>query len=201
MKKLAFVAVLGVILAASGVFADHPGGLGIGAVTYFEYAGTLGAGGGAGVSLKVPAAPIFWALGFDFGNYAYGFTLTADYYFVEAPILADKHLSWYLGAGGFLGMRFKNYNGNTAWSYEFHEGFTHFNIGARVPVGLSWQPVEKLEVFFALVPGVGLGIYNWDYYYISPGGEEVSYEPEDPPLKKVGLHWKAGAELGVRYWF
>ena len=65
MKKILFVFVLAAIVATGTVFADHPGGFGIGV-----QGGTGGiwrSGGYGGhhhgaLSLKIPGIPIFWAI-------------------------------------------------------------------------------------------------------------------------------------------
>jgi hypothetical protein len=56
MKKLFVVCVLGLALGVTGVFAQHPGGLGIG------LQGGWSGGGSGALSLKIPSFPVYWAI-------------------------------------------------------------------------------------------------------------------------------------------
>jgi len=159
MKKFVICLVLFAILATGTVFADHPGGFGIGVQGGFGGVGTSGA-----LTLKFPSMPIFWAVDFDFGESAGALEVIGDYYLIDDIIASVFH--WYLGVGGYVGL-WAGGNDLAIWA------------GARLPIGLSIQPLPLLEVYLQVVPRIGLSI-----------------------LPGVGLHgnfW--GGNIGVRVWF
>jgi hypothetical protein len=140
MKKLAIIGILGLVLGIGGLFADHPDGLGIG----IEFNGGTG-GFGPALSLKIPSLPIFWSVGLSFGGDYFGLGLTGDYYFIDKALVPDINLGWYVGVGGFA---YLGFNDDDMW----------FGLGARVPIGLSWQFLEKFELFVEIAPQLGLEI-------------------------------------------
>ena len=159
MKKFLLVIALAAILATGTAFADHPSGFGIGVQ------GGYGGGIGGALTLKFPSMPIFWAV--DAGawaNYLW-LGLAGDYYFIDSAIAADIGLHWYLGVGGYVNLGVGDP--------------LNVAVGARVPIGLSWQPIPLLEIYLQIVPSVGLSV-----------------------LPSVGLwpnFWSGN--LGLRLWF
>jgi hypothetical protein len=183
MKKLFMVGVLGLALSITGVFAQHPGGLGIGIQGGFG----LG-GGGPALSLKVPSLPIYWAVRLTFkgsskeGEHSqFGIGVSGDYYFYDQALLPEIGLGWYLGGGAFVG-----YYGDT-WHYSGGDkSWATLQIGGELPVGLSWMiPIPvKLELYLQAVPNIGVQIKvaDDDYY----DGDFFWFD--------------IGANLGIRIW-
>ncbi|MDR2718144.1 MAG: hypothetical protein LBB89_08790 [Treponema sp.] len=179
MKKLIFVVLIG-LLINTAAFAEHPDGLGFGGVLNFGwgqfftdyYSGYFN----PGLSLKIPHVPVFWGF---FGNLkrdSVGFGLTGDYYIIDKTFVDEDRtnengtyhlkMGWYLGAGIFANV--------DIWDY-----WKVFNVGLRIPGGVSWYIIEKLELFVGFAPSVGAWMVE-------------GYS---------GLHWLANAEMGIRYWF
>jgi hypothetical protein len=174
MKKPLLVLVIGMLLGTA-VFADHEG-LGIGITG--GGGGGLGYGGvgNVGLSLKLPQLPIFWAVYGNFVIYYPGLGITADYYIFDEMMVEKRvtgedgayyelKLHWYLGMGIFANM------------HPYSDG-AFFNLGVRVPAGLSWHIIRPVEMFLAVVPGIGLS--NW---------------------KTNPFHFGLNGEIGLRYWF
>jgi len=167
-KKLVLAVAFAAVLTTGTALASpvHPGGLGIGAL----WGGSLDNGfhNSAALSLKLPNVPIFWGIrlgGFD-GNLWVG--IQGDYYFLGSQIIPT--LSWFLGLGAY---------GN------IHIGGDNLGIGfgARLPVGLTWQPINLLEVFINLAPQVGGAFWTG-----GGGGFDFPHG---------GFF---GAEIGIRLW-
>jgi hypothetical protein len=155
MKKKAIV-VLAFLLCVGtvGLFAEHPKGLGIGVQ------GGWSGGVGGGLSLKLPSVPVFWTIDLDYG----GLGVAGDFYLIDQTLVKD--LGWYLGIGvyGYFGV----------WADELS-----IAAGGRIPIGLSWRPIDLLEIYAQAVPSIGLSV--------SPN---------------LGL-WPNffGGNLGIRLWF
>jgi hypothetical protein len=164
MKKILFVFVLVAIIATGTAFADYPSGFGIGVQGGFG--GTWGGGtmGGAALSLKIPSVPIFWAVQAGFGSEQFWLNVTGDYYLIHNPLVSSIGLHWYFGLGLGVGLGIGD----------------PFRLGAefRVPVGLSWQPLDFLELYLQAVPSIGLRFL---------GGP-------------VGLWGGWGGNFGLRFW-
>ena len=157
MKKLLFVFVLAAIIAAGTAFADHPDGWGVGV-----QGGWSGGIGGA-LTLKFPSVPVFWAV--DLGGFGgtLWVQLAGDYYFIDSQLIPTLH--WYVGGGVYVNLALGDNLG--------------LAVGARIPIGLSWQPIPLLEIYLQAVPSIGLSIF-----------------PE------MGLYPNFfGANLGIRLWF
>jgi len=164
MKKLLFVFVFALIIATGAAFADHPGGYGIGVQGGFSGSWLGGGIGGGAFSLKVPSVPVFWAVRLDFNSNYFGFGLSGDYYLIDAKLVPEIDLHWYLGVGGSLGFGFGN--------------LLSLGVGARLPIGLSWQPIPLLEIFLQVVPSLGVSVLP--EFFFPYGG------------------W--GGDIGVRIW-
>jgi len=182
VKKPILALLIG-LLAGTAAFADHEGlGLGIvggGAFSRTHFSGDAFARtnyGSAGLSLKVPAIPVFWGIYPMFYKSGLGLGITGDFYFIDSNVVTSGvtndngtynfKLDWFLGAGGFVNLYF--------WEAGMSVAF-----GARVPVGLSWHIIKELELFLDFAPGIGI--------YLGPGGP--------------GFYWAGAVELGLRYWF
>jgi hypothetical protein len=170
MKKLVLAAFLGLVLSA-GAFAEHPGGWGIGVLGRWGWGWDLaGSGiGGAALSLKAPSAPVYWGLSLGIRDHYFGLAATGDYYLIDQTLISGVNFGWYLGLGGFV-------------SFDSWRNFSAFAAGVRLPIGISWRPVDVVELFLDVAPGLGLGAYFGD---------------------KSGLYFPAGdfpLELGLRFW-
>jgi hypothetical protein len=185
MKKLIVAVLLGLVLCSAGAFADHPKGWGVGIVGQYGGAWTGGGGlGGAALSLKAPALPVFWGISLSFPSNGFGFGVTGDYYLIDQTLVKDIGLGWFFGIGGYLDFVTYSYTFvNTKYSQ------TGFGLGVRVPIGLSLQPIDLLEVFFDFAPSLGLLFYGGDYYdYYDNEGKVV-----------FGGGWQG--DVGIRFWF
>ena len=161
MKKLFIILILATIVTGAA-FAEHPKGFGIGGMWSGEY--VSGGGMGAALSLKLPNVPIFWGIhanGWDSGLYL---AVSGDKYFIDQTLSKEAGLGWYFGLGGYIGLTFAS------------PPNAHF--GVRLPVGLSWMPVNVFEIFLGLTPNLGI---NLNPFYFPTFGV---------PL-----------EIGLRLWF
>jgi len=182
MKKKLFIFVLAVVIATGTAFADHPKGTGIGVVGFYP--------GGVGLSLKLPSIPIFWAvsLGFYSGYDSYfSLNVSGDYYMIDKKLGGPVH--WFLGLGGFFS--FNTYT-NSYYSAEY--SWTDLAFGARVPIGLSIQPIPLLEIFLDIAPSLGM-IINGEQAYTYNGNRYV------PRKGSAGFYFAFPVELGLRFWF
>ncbi|MES0490922.1 MAG: hypothetical protein ABUK01_13075 [Leptospirales bacterium] len=104
-----------------------------------------------GITLKFNNFPVI-ELGYDLGwggGSSGSFDLNVDYWIINKP-LGGKNFFWFLGIGASV-----QYGaGSNSW----------FGVGARVPIGLQWFPVPKVEIFaevapgLAILPGLGLDV-------------------------------------------
>ncbi|MDR2509043.1 MAG: DUF3996 domain-containing protein [Spirochaetaceae bacterium] len=163
MKKVILTGILFLFLAAGFVYADHPDGFGIGVQGGISGAAGVGDYGGD-LTLKLPDVDIFWTVGAALYPGYFGVTVAGDWYFVDAVII-DSWLNGYVGvgAGAHIGL------GDTLG----------LAAAARLPLGLSFQPVELLEIYLQIVPQIGLSIL--------------------PGVGLWGNFWSGN--LGVRLWF
>jgi hypothetical protein len=187
MKKIAVIFVLAVALSIGNVYADHPKGWGIGIV-----GGASGAwdgfafGGSWGLSLKAPQLPIYWGVGLWVVPNNFSLNVTGDYYFIDKVLIPEANLHWFLGLGGVVNF----YNYSDSWPGHDYSWWRLW-LGARVPIGLSWQPLKFLEVFADVVPSLGLGYYSG---YDGWGGYTG---------KSGGIYFPGGGigfEIGLRFW-
>jgi len=138
MKKILFVFILAAFIAAGTAFADHPSGFGIGV-----HGGYGGIGGGGGLNLKFPSLPIFFYIDTVAGsNNYFSISGAGDFYFIHNSLVKEAGLHWYLGFGV----------GVSLWGFNDTLGLA---AAARLPIGLSWQPVNFLEIFLQIVPQIG----------------------------------------------
>ncbi|WP_461255968.1 hypothetical protein [Treponema sp. R80B11-R83G3] len=172
MKKLVIVLALVAIIATGTAFAGDQDGLGIGA--FWSSGGGWGSSGTVGhsgaLSLHLPGIPVYW--GINFGGFGpFGNTLwlgvSGDFLPVvnNQPLVKNIGLSWFIR----LGLYGKIWLGD----------ITGLDFGARLPVGLSWQPIKVFELFLDVAPSIGLYIYDGSF----------------------GLGGGWAGELGIRLWF
>ena len=155
MKKILFVFALVAIIATGTAFADHPGGFGIGFESglHVDLDPSKTKISGGSLTLKFQELPIFWTINVaSFDPFYTGFS--GDYYFIHNPISGDFH--WYLGFG--LGL--------SLWTYEEKVDETKLGIAVtgRVPVGVSWQPLDFLELYAQAVPRIGINFSEGKLY-------------------------------------
>jgi opacity protein-like surface antigen len=167
MKKLVLVLVLAILMAGAA-FADHPSGFGIGVQ---GGGGGNWSGGGFGsantaLTLKFPSVPIFWAIRADIWKDYFGLGVSGDFYFIDSEIAPSIGLNWYLGFGLGVGL----------WGFNDNLGL---GVSARLPIGLSWQPIDLLEIYLQVVPNLGVQILP-DVHFPYGG-------------------W--GGDIGIRFWF
>ena len=166
MKKLIFVVIIG-LLVGTAAFADHPDGLGIGVVGGGGWSNN--GYGSAGLSLKVGGIPIFWGIYFPFmSSYVTSVGISGDYYVFDNNLVAQDmtnedgtykfKLDWYLGLGGYV-------------TSFFYPSGAAFDVGVRVPVGLSWHIIKQLELFLGIVPGLGIYVGNSAWFHFAGTGE------------------------------
>ncbi|MDR2259313.1 MAG: hypothetical protein LBE14_09220 [Treponema sp.] len=170
MKKLILAVLLGLMLCTVGAFAEHPDGWGVGILGRWGWGWTGDGAGGAALSLKAPSVPVYWGFSLGFREHYFGLTATGDYYLIDQTLIPEANFGWYLGLGGFA-------------SFHIWENFSALTAGVRFPIGISWRPLDALELFLDVAPGLGIGAYFGD---------------------KSGLYFPAGEfplELGLRFWF
>jgi hypothetical protein len=160
MKKVVLCLALFAILATGTVFADHPGGFGIG--VQFGYIGNWGGGsfGNAALSLKLPGLPVFWAARLDmFGGY-FGLNVSGDVYLIDSGLIPLLGLNWYLGLGIGAGFTFTD------------NDVLGLGLSARLPIGISWQLFSFIEVFLQVVPTLGVTVVpEFHFPYGGVGGD------------------------------
>ena len=151
----------------------HPGGLGIGVLWGMGFADGHSTSNIA-LSLKHPAMPIFWGISLQLRENWMGFGVTGDAYW-WGGYLVDTIFGWYLGLG--LYGNFAAYTGSgpdEAW----------LGLGGRLPMGLTFQPFDPLEIFLTLAPSLGVRI--------GTGGGADDFAFDDSFFN---------FEFGIRLWF
>jgi hypothetical protein len=166
MKKVVLVLVLAAIIATGTAFADHPKSFGIGVQggTSSSWEGG-GYYNGAALSLKLPSMPVFWAIRLDVWSDYFHLNVSGDQYLIDSMLISNIGLNWYLGVGLGAGIGLGDP--------------LAFGVSARLPIGLSWQPIPLLEVFLQVVPHLGVAILP-DFHFPYGG-------------------W--GGDIGIRLWF
>jgi hypothetical protein len=146
MKKLLLVLALALILSVS-VFADHPGGLGIGIQGGYYGGWESGSGApGAALSLKLPSIPIFWAISAHGESNFFTLGVAGDLYLIENALVPQINLHWHAGLGGWVGIGLGGDDLVLA-------------LGARVPIGLHIHLLDNfLELFLGVAPNLGVVI-------------------------------------------
>jgi hypothetical protein len=158
MKKFLAVFVIGLCLSTAAVFAQHSNKFGIG------LQGGWAGGVGGGLSLKLPSVPLFWTI--DADNNWLG--VAGDFYFIDKSLVPEAKLGWYFGVGVYGDLGF----------WGDHDDSFGLIVGGRLPIGLSWQPLNWFELYLQVVPNIGLQI--------------------SPDIGLGGNFF--GANLGIRLW-
>ncbi|MCL2232356.1 MAG: DUF3996 domain-containing protein [Treponema sp.] len=179
-KKLVLIVTLAALMtvgAAGNLFAEspvHPGGWGIGAIWGSDVGGERGyrSTNNLAFSLKIPDVPIFWALDLSVTSDWTRIGVQGDYYLAGGFFVSDI-LGWFLGIG-FYG------------NFMFGNDIGAVGFGARLPIGLTFQPIDILEVFLNIAPRLG-GTF-W-----TTGHHDGFRFPDDRGF--------FGFELGLRLWF
>ena len=178
MKKILLVLLLAAVLTTGTAFASpvHPDGLGIGVVWRGNMwgGGHWGTGHGAALSLKLPGSPIFWGIGASGGGNGFSVGVTGDRYFAGSALIPT--LGWYLGLGGFISFSTSGSGDNSA---------AHLGFGARLPIGLTWQPITIFELFANFAPSLGASVRT--------GGSSNDGRFYFPT-------WGVPIEIGLRLW-
>ena len=86
------------------------------------------------LSLKVPAFPVVWGLGYNLGGGNFQLGLTADWWLYTANLVSFINL--YVGPGVYLALP------------------QNFDFGVRIPVGFNAYPIDVLELFLEVAPTV-----------------------------------------------
>jgi hypothetical protein len=161
MKKIFICALLFTLFLSGAVFAKG-GGTAVGLAATFSMPFD-GAGGSPGVIglLKLPSLPVMFGFGGIIGDNT-NFYIKADWWLYEGNLTGP--LGIYAGLGVYTIIS------------------DNFEIGGRIPIGLTIFPLDFLEVF--LEPSITIGVGNI-------GGEGSIVFPT------VGFI----GELGVRFWF
>jgi len=148
MKKVIMGIVLAVVLGGTAAYAQ-PSGFGIGVLWQQQIGlGNYGVGNsGPSLSLKLPGSPIFWAVNLGIGDNYFGLGIQGDHYLVYRNIAGPVY--WYLGLGGWGTVHF--------WGTG-DAGYMGLGLGARLPIGISIQPVNFLEIFVDAAPSLGVRI-------------------------------------------
>ena len=186
-KKILLAVVLAAVLTTGKAFANpvHPDGWGIGIVGGIGWSN--GGVGTAGLSLKAPALPIFWGIWLEGGTHWMHIGATGDYHLLGSMFFEDM-LGWFFGIGGSIG--FTSWEGGTVLHNErlYTRSWTRFGLGVRAPIGLTFQPIDFLELFITAAPAFGVRFYSNSHDW-------------DDSYSGVGFGFRIGGELGLRFWF
>ncbi|MDR0389975.1 MAG: hypothetical protein LBH73_07885 [Spirochaetaceae bacterium] len=148
MKKIAMVLIIGLCVGLVGVFAEHPGGTGVGVLFRSGYNfGDGGSGLDVGLSLKLASVPVYWGLFLNIRDSMFGVGGTGDYYVIDRSLIQDANfnLGWHLGLGGYA-------------TALFRKDDPHLAAGGRIPVGLSLQFAKNFEAFLNVAYNLGLQV-------------------------------------------
>ncbi len=160
MKKRTLIFIFSaMVLLPINIFAET----GLGAA--FSYG--LGTGTGAGaLSMSTPAIPgTVQNISLRFSKDYFAIGLTDDWWVIQQP-LVEHYLDLYIGIGFYT--NFGTKGGEIDWG-----------LGGRIPVGLSYKPIDFFELFIEVVPTMGIG-FDPNFYFPA---------------------WDVSGALGFRFWF
>jgi hypothetical protein len=169
MKRFVIVLALAVIITTGTVFAGDQDGLGIGAFWAsgggWSNAGTVGHSGA--LSLHLPGVPIYWGINFGGWSDVIWLGVSGDFLHLvnNQPLGKNTGLSWFIRLGLY----------GKVWLGDI----LGLDFGARLPIGLSWQPIKVFELFLDISPSIGAYIFE----------------------SNVGLGGGWVGEFGIRLWF
>ena len=171
-KKVVLGVALAAILTTGTAFAE---GFGIGV-----HGGFGGIGGGAGLNLAFSGMYLYID-GLSASNNNFAVSGALDFMSLFHDEFVDT-LSFYirLGVGASL----------WTWSTAHSDGLG-VAAGLRLPIGLSWRPIDLLELFVQLVPQVGLRFAGHD---ANVSNDATGYGG----FRIWSNFW--GANLGLRIW-
>jgi len=171
IKKIILFTILITFLSAGFAFADYPKGWGIGIQGgfYGGWGGEFGLSRGAAISLKVPSVDIFWAIDLSINNNHFGLGVSGDKYFLHNALVPSIGLDWYIGGGVGVGLGLRDDRNNPI----------SLNAVVRIPIGLSFQPIDLFEIYLQMVPQIGFQFLPGFHFPI--GGWPIN--------------------LGIRLWF
>jgi hypothetical protein len=193
MKKILLVFLFIAVLATGSVFADHPSGWGLGVLAkwsgygYYDHWGYYHGdrSGSLAFALKAPPIPIYWGINMALYNNMFSLGVQGDYYFIDKKMIPAANLHWYLGVG-FFGTFY-----NHTWGNDRDYSWNSLRIGARIPVGISFQPTQWFEVFTNFAPSIGIHI---DFEGKTGNGYVYQKGQFYPAVELFPL------EIGVRFW-
>ena len=175
MKKITWILVLTLLVAAGTAFAQHPDGLGVGVGWQLgsSWESPSDLGNALSLFIKAPQSSIYWGISADvlhLNDSRFWVSLTGDHYLIDSTLIPNLNLGFFLGIGVYF--KFDHY-GST---------YNGIDLGVRVPIGLSWQPIDWFEVFFDVAPSIG--------FYSHFGN-----------TSKVGIGGGWQGDIGIRFWF
>ena len=177
MKKFLFIFALIAIIGSGTAFADSNDNWGVGVGYLFggtwsgrEY--SAGFNSDILLSLKVSGIPVYWGISLPVSAWVYGFGIgfIGDYYIINNAIGSTRGFRLYLGIGAYV-----NFYNETYYKSGYEDSYFIADFGARIPVGLFFQPRSSLEFFLEFAPSIGLMIENskWlgdSHTYFNVGG-------------------------------
>ena len=167
MKKVLLSIIFAAVIATGTAFAEYPNNkIGVGIIAGYNGSWEGGGSGNLSLSLKLPQLPIFWAARLEIDGDWFALGVHGDYYIYHEALLPEYNLDWYLGIGAWVSI----------WAPNDNLGLA---LGLRLPIGLSWQPIDILEVFLEIAPSLGIQVL--DSVRFPAGG--------------------FGIGLGIRVWF
>jgi len=161
MKKKSIIFILLMMMVIPAAFSDT----GLGPAFTFGFDGNQ-ANAGAVLSINTPAIPGTVQnvrLAFNETDY-FSFSVSDDWWVVQENITGG--LDFYVGLGFYTGVTIIDKKAD-------------FSLGARVPVGLSFKPINFMELFLEVAPAMGVGF------------KPTIYFPS----------WNVQAAIGLRLWF
>ena len=169
MKKLVIAIALVAILGAGTAFADNrPSGFGIGVVGAGHSGWTGGGGIGFRYGLALAAADTYWGIQLaGFGSNLF-IGVTGDFLTFMSGSIGGGPVGWYIDGGLFANVLLGN-------------NLT-LGGGARLPIGLSFNFNDFIDIWLAAVPSIGVSV--------TTGGNT-----------NIGLGGGWGPEIGLRVWF
>lgn len=165
MKKL-LAALMLAALAAVAPAAAQTGNVAIGPVYSVQFLGIQSPLQGLGVTGKLPGlAPVF-GLNFSLSpkENRYFLGVTADWLEYKQPLYEPFSLYFYVGPGLYTSLLVASQS--------------RFDLGLRIPVGVSWVPLKFFETFVEVTPAFGITF-------------------QDP----IAPSWLFQSAVGARVWF
>ncbi len=154
-KRIVIIALVLMAVVAMSGFAET---LGVGAA--FSLTALGGLPSSAMLSVKIPQMPILWGVAAQFGAGNFNLGLTADWWLYQQNLVS--FIGLYVGPGLYMSLP------------------QPFEIGGRVPIGLSAFPLDFLELFVEVAPA--LVLFSSDTVVTIP-------------------NFRLQGAVGIRFWF